>query len=471
MHAPTDFLFIKTATIYPPIEYAYLAPHVTKLGLSVSIIDRIVGEINEAELRRILLEAKPRYVGIKCLSFAANLSFDTARIVKEVLPGCIVIFGGHHVTALPKETLQNRWVDIIVRGEGEYTIAELVDALEKKLPLDGIRGIGFKVDGRLVMNEDRPFIQNLDDLPLPAYDLIDIDRYFHFSAMHGMRIRYPRFMPIFTSRGCPYHCIYCHHQQGYKVRTKSPARIAEEVSLLIKKFGVREFHIEDDTFNFDVARAKQVMDRLIALNRKIYLQFPSGLRADKMDNELAAKMKKAGAFMACVAVETGSPRIMGLIKKKLDLSKVKGTIDALVRNRILTWGYFMLGFPTETREEMRQTVRFAKSLKCHFASFSITIPFPGTPLWDSIDTGGIAMDDYCRDLSFWMPKITLSQVPAEELPEVKRKAIREFFSIWRILRIATYITCMADARYYWKKFTQRKIGAGLSRILRKLHAV
>ncbi|MFH1379834.1 MAG: radical SAM protein [bacterium] len=454
---PVDFLFIKAATIYPPIAYAYLSPHIENLGLKVSIIDLVVDDINESGLKKILIQKKPKYVGIKCLSFAADLSFNAAKAVKEALPECRVIFGGHHVTALPKETLSNPHIDFIVIGEGEITIGELISALEKNLPLDNIKGIGYKKQGQLIINEKRELIDTLDDLPLPAYHLLDIQKYFKFSVMHGMRVRSERFMPVFTSRGCPYNCIYCHHTEGYKFRTKSPERVFEEMKLLVEKYGIEEFHIEDDTFNVDIRRSKKIMDLVASLKQKVHLQFPNGLRADIMDEELAGKMKRAGTFLVCMAVETGVDRIMELIKKKLDLKKVKETVNILVKKRILTWGYFMLGFPTETIEEMNQTISFAKNLNLHFVSFSIVIPFPGTPLWGMIDTSQISYDQYFRGLNYSSPMLKVSVVPAEEMPAIKKRAVREFFTLWRMIRIASYITGFNDITYYWGKFLRRKV--------------
>lgn len=457
LHSVVDFLFIKAATIFPPIAYAYLAPHIENQGLKVSIIDLVVDNIDENELKKILIQKNPKYVGIKCLSFSANLSFKAAKIVKETIPECHVIFGGHHVTAMPTETLSNSFIDFIVRGEGEYSLAELIQALEHNVPLDTIQGIGFKKGKQLIINEHRKPIENLDTLPLPAYHLIDMQKYSKFTAMHGMKIRHKQFMPIFTSRGCPYNCIYCHHSEGFKFRPKSPERIIEEIILLTEKYGIKELHIEDDTFNVDIKRAEKTMELITSLKQKVSIQFPNGFRADIMSDKLADIMKRAGTFLVCLGIETGTKRIMDLIQKNLNLQKVKSTVDTLIRRRILTWGYFMLGFPSETKEEMQQTIDFAKKLNLHFASFSIVIPFPGTPLWKMIDTSTISFDQYFHDLNYSSPKITLSEIPAQEMPLVKQKAIRSFYSPWRMMRIATYITNVNDIKYYWGKFVNRII--------------
>jgi len=453
-----DFLFIKTATIYPPIAYAYLAPNLEQLGLKVHIIDLVVDNINEDTLKVILSEKKPKYVGIKCLSFAANLSFNTARIVKETLPECHVIFGGHHTTAMPKETLSNSNVDFIIRGEGEYALTELIEALQTHQSLDTIKGIGYKYNSRLRINENRKPVQNLDELSMPAYHLFNIEKYFKFAAMHGMRIRHQRFMPVFTSRGCPYKCIYCHKSEGYKFRPKSPERVVEEIKLLINKYGIREFHIEDDTFNINIKRAKRILELIASLDQRIYLQFPNGLRADLIDEELLDKMRRSGTFLICLGIETGTERIAKLNQKQLDLQIVKKTVDLIVKKKILTWGYFILGFPTETREEMEHTIKFAKKLKLHFVSFSILIALPGTPLWKMIDAKyKISLENYFRDLNYSTSKIALSEVSAEEIPFIKHRAVKSFYSIWRMARIATHITSINDIRYYWRKLLYRKI--------------
>ncbi len=453
----TDFLFIKAATIYPPIAYAYLAPHLENLGLNVSIIDLVVDVIDDEALKIILIQKEPKYVGIKCLSFASHLSFNAAKIVKATLPECVVIFGGHHVTALPQETLAHPCVDFVVRGEGEFTLAELINALENNMPINTIKGIGYKDKGQLLFTDKREPIKNFDDLPLPAYHLIEMQKYFKFSTMHGMRTRAQQYMQVFTSRGCPYNCIYCHHSEGYRFRPKSPARILEEMNILIQDYGIREFHIEDDTFNVDIKRAKKVMELVASLKTKVHIQFPNGLRADIMDEELADAMKRAGVFLVCIGIETGTARIMQLIQKRLDLSKVNKCQDILIKRRILTWGYFMLGFPSETRAEMRQTIEYAKKSNLHFASFSIVIPFPGTPLWEMIDTNSVQYDQYFRKLNYSSPILTLSEVPAEEMIIIKNKAIKEFFSVWRMMRIASHITNLNDVKYYWRKFLTSKI--------------
>jgi anaerobic magnesium-protoporphyrin IX monomethyl ester cyclase len=463
---PVDFLFIKVATIFPPIAYACLAPHVTKLGLTVAIVDLIIDKIDGKGLAAILGKSRPRYVGINCLSFAANLAFDAAMVVKNTLPESQVIFGGHHVTALPQAVLENPHVDYTVRGEGEYSLAALLGALENNMPVAGLPGIGYKTGGRAVFNPSREFIENLDELPLPAYNLIDMEKYFSFSVMHGMRTRHRRFMPIFTSRGCPYKCIYCHHSEGLKWRKKSPERVLEEMTLLIEKYGIREFHIEDDTFNMDPLRAEKIMGLIAALPYKLSIQFPNGLRADLIDDELAVAMKKAGTFLVCLAGETGSSRIMDLIQKRLDLAKVGKVVDILVKHRILTWGYFMIGFPTETREEMQRTIDYACSLNLHFVSFSIVTPFPGTVLWDMVDTSGIDYRTYFNNLNYSNSKIKVSEVPAAEMVDIKTMAIRRFFSVHRIFRIAFHISGWGDIRYYWEKFKQRKAGESMLWFLR-----
>jgi anaerobic magnesium-protoporphyrin IX monomethyl ester cyclase len=299
-------------------------------------------------------------------------------MVKETCPDVPVVFGGPHATGDPKGTVSHNEVDFVVVGEGEETLIELVAALSNGKRLDKIDGLAFKkANGEIVLNAPRKPIADVDSIPFPEFGLLPLSKYFEFPEMHGMLKQRKRFMPILTSRGCPFGCIYCHNIFGKRYRPRSPENVIQEILMLYHQYGIREFHIEDDTFNVNLERAKAICDLIARHRLDIAIQFPSGLRADLMDEQLMRKLKQVGTFMIAIGLETASPRIMRLINKRLDIKKVKETVDMAVKNRIKIWGYFMIGFPGETGREMEQTIAFAKALNLHFASFSIVTPFPG----------------------------------------------------------------------------------------------
>jgi radical SAM superfamily enzyme YgiQ (UPF0313 family) len=193
-------------------------------------------------------------------------------------------------------------LDVVVRGEGENTIPELVDKDNKNL--SGIKGIAFRDDGRIVLTEPRPYIQDLDALPFPAWDLVDLKLYARFRSMASVGLR--KYMTIFTSRACPYRCIYCHNLFGKNYRTRSPENVLNEMEILVKDHGVEEFEILDDIFNLDIPRAHAICDLIIKKKLKIGFSFPNALRGDRLPNDLLRKFKEAGLNFTSIAIETAS---------------------------------------------------------------------------------------------------------------------------------------------------------------------
>lgn len=450
-------VLIKAVTIYPPIGLAYLASKLESLNIKVSILDYVVGGFTPDTLRKKLIEEAPDLIGINCLSFNTCPSFEIAKIAKDTFPHVPVVFGGHHPTADPAGTIRNKEVDFVVIGEGEETLAELALAIKNGCTgFEAIDGLVFKDPlSQLVTNKPRNLVENLDAIFYPAYHLLDLEKYFRFSDMHGIVKRRERFMPILTSRGCPYGCIYCSKVFGYKYRSRSPQHVFNEILLLYRKYKVREIHIEDDTFNIDLKRAKKILDLIINSRLDLSIQFPNGLRADLVDKELMTKLKKAGTFMVAFGIETASPRMMQAINKNLDLKKVGHALDLAVRKGMWTWGYFLLGLPDETREEMEETISYAQKSKLHVASFSIPIPYPGTKLFESL---GEKKEETLKKfykrgiLHYGHPLVRLSRVPDEELEKLRLAAKRRFYDLKRIIRIAMLIRNVRHIRYFLRKF-------------------
>ncbi len=448
-------LLVKSISRYFPYGLLYLAALLEKYNIDVSILDYVIGEYNPQKFKSELKKINPRVVGINCFSYDIKPAFDIAKMTKEVLPYAHVVMGGPHPTGLPEHVLRSEYVDSAVMGEGEETLRELIYALENNRELKGIKGLAYKDCGRVIVNSRREFIRNVDDIPFPAYHLIDLEPYFKLSfSPHGMATKHPRFVPIITSRGCPYGCIYCNNVYGKIFRARSPENVLAEMEVLYNKYGIREFHIEDDSFNIDLGRAEKILDLIVEKNLKISIQLSSGLRADGVTERLAQKMKKAGVFMVAIGVETASMDTMRGIKKGLDLAKVPEAVRLLTKYGMLVWGYFMLGFLNETYDEMKKTFDFASKLPIHFASFSIVIPYPGTELFNMVK-GGIDLDAYFRTtLNSCSPQIQLSEVPFEDMWRVKKKALRRFYTPIRFLRIAKTIRSVREIKFYWKKFKQ-----------------
>lgn len=368
----------------------------------------------------------PDLVGITGLTSEAPEIYSLAAAAKAASPGCKVVVGGPGATSDPSALLGDACVDFVVFGEGEATACELAGALERGTPVDGIAGLGHKKDGRAVLNPPRPFIENADDIPPPAWEAADIERYFHLWNRHSQNpfIVSERVMPLITSRGCPYGCTYCHNIFGKKTRFMSVPAVLREIEKMVDKYGVRDIEILDDIFNLDLERAKAICDEIVRRGIKINISFPNGLRADRMDEELIVKLKRAGAHMAVYAIETASPRLQKQIKKNLDLEKAARMVRFTAAQGITTAGFFMLGFPGETREEILSTIKFARDLPFQFANFFYVTPRPNTELYDTVvkdgghvNTGG----------DYFLFSGNLSAVPDEEFRRMRKKAYDMFY--------------------------------------------
>jgi len=445
-------VLVKYLTKYPPIGLGYLASVLRQNGIQVAIVDHQIERYDEPRFKERLRELAPDVVGISCLSFFVQPCFDIARMVKEVNRNCHVVVGGPHATGLPEHCLACESVDSAVIGEGEQTLLELLRAIEGKNDFSFIKGLGFKTPQGIRINPAREVIEDVDSIPYPAVDRLNLEKYYDRPDPHGMVPRNKRYMPVLTSRGCPFQCTYCHRTHGKGFRPRSPENIIGEMELLYHKYAIREFHIEDDVFNLRMDRAKTILDMMLKKKLKVTMQMPNGIRIDCVDKELAQMLKRAGTFMTAIGIESGSPEVLKSMKKGLHLDKVERGIELLRRAGILVWGYFMIGFPGETRAQMEETIKLACRLPLHFASFSIVTPFPGTELFDSIKDRIDIKEYFKGKLTYSTPQVRLSEVPIDQMGLIKKEALKRFYAPRRILRIASRISTRNEIDFYWEKF-------------------
>ncbi|MBM3250097.1 MAG: B12-binding domain-containing radical SAM protein [Candidatus Omnitrophica bacterium] len=334
------------------------------------------------ELSALLSGFRPDIVGISGLTTEHKNIFRVANLAKELHKGSLVIAGGPHSTSYPQQTMECRDIDYAVQQEGEETFFELIETLEKGLDPAGIPGLSLRKGDAVRVNQSRGFIEDVDSLPFPAWDLIEVGKYSTRKRQSPLRIG--PYMSIYTSRGCPFGCVYCHNIFGKAFRARSVDNILAEMQELIDRYSLDEFDIVDDIFNFDRERASHFFEEIIKRRMKVRILFPNGLRADLLDEEVIALMKEAGVVMAAIAIESASPRIQKLMNKNINLDKTEGMIKALAKQGIATSGFFMLGFPTEKKEELKLTLDFA--LRSHLAMgvFFMVIPFAGTQLGEGI---------------------------------------------------------------------------------------
>jgi radical SAM superfamily enzyme YgiQ (UPF0313 family) len=373
-------------TASPPLGLLYLAA-----TLREDLGDRVDVRVVDARLRFSTSEdladeyRNADIIGISAMNLEAPEAFAIARKIKSLHPDKIVVLGGPIVQNRAKEVLQScEAVDWVFEGESERAFPEAVARQIAGEPPSGETPGMYYRQGDTICSPPRlDVIDDLDSLPLPAWDLLDVPAYSQRQNMLGFR-KGKRYAAMFTSRGCPYSCGYCHDIFGRKTRWRSAESVLAEIELLRSSFGVDEFHIYDDIFNLNKKRLRQIFNGVAERygEDKPYFCFPNGLRGDLLDEEDIKALKRGGAYHLTVAIETASPRLQKVINKRLNLEKVTEAIRLCDREGLLVRGFFMVGLPTETPDEIKQTIRFAWRSRLTMASFFTFVPQPKTPLYD-----------------------------------------------------------------------------------------
>jgi anaerobic magnesium-protoporphyrin IX monomethyl ester cyclase len=432
-----DILRTSLEEVWPSAEHSlglmYLSASLKKqFGNQLNIkIWNLVSKPNRSEIDKITLleylnDFKPDIVGIRCLSIGKVAFHETAKTVKEWNNNCLLIAGGPYPTDDSKDALSSGYLDCVVVGEGEVTFNNFISKLLNKEDWRDIEGITYRNNGYFKINPPQPFIKDLDSLPIPDYSSIDLNRFSNQFLSFTSKISKPH-ANIMTTRGCPYKCAYCHNILGKEFRVRSPEHVLEEFNYIYNNYGITDFQIIDDIFNLDLNRAKKICDLIVKSKMKITLSFPNAIRGDRVDEELIDKMKEAGTKFISIAVETASPRLQKLIQKNLNLEKTFKAIEYIAKADIITRGFFMLGFPTETVDELDQTIQYAKESSLLGATFFTVVYFPGTELYKLAQSLGYYTNseyDVARDY------VNVGEGPydfsLEILTQKKKQAIREF---------------------------------------------
>lgn len=427
----------------PPMGLALIASVLEREGYPVSILDANALKLHPGKVASQAPEAD--IVGLTAMTPTVNAAISIARHLKQANPDLTIILGGPHAVLLPEETLATApEIDVIVRGEGEETFIELLRALEGKRGLDSISGITYRRNGEIVSAPTKSTQVDLDSLPFLAYHLLPWQRY-KPSPPHGRALP---FAAIITSRGCPYKCAYCSKPVfGSRFRGQSPERVVDEIVYHQRKLGINELAFYDDVFTLNKERAYAIADEII--KRGVKISWSCETRVDLVDKELLRHIKQAGCYAIAYGIESGSPEILATLNKGITLQQAEEAVRLSQEVGLQTIGYFMIGSPGETPETVRQTIDFAKKLKLDFAQFSVTIPFPGTKLYElylkSTRGENIPWENfvYADSGSERAPVFESSLFSREEVQYWIRRAYREFYLRlsypWQRLRQTTSV--------------------------------
>ncbi len=433
---------------FQPLDIAYVAAVLEKEH-AVSIIDcptegwRNLQEVDGVKYRLGLTKEqiterirqwKPDFAIIS-VPFSGwwRTAFEAASAVKDADKEIKVALIGLHPSAKPLDSLAHPNIDFVIMGEPELTAQELANVMEKGTAEDlkKVKGLGFTLEGKVIINPRRPVIEDLDSLPFPARHLLPMKELFAAVKVTPIRgeIRKPC-ARVLTSRGCPNNCIFCsnHIVMGKKWRGRSPENVVEELEQIVQTYGVKQVDFEDDNLTFNKQRMEAICDLITERKLDIEWYTPNGVRADRLDTELLAKMRHCGCQRIMVAPESGVQRVVNdIIKKNQDLKKVENAIIGARKVGIKVSCFFILGFIGETKEDIKATIDYAYSLRKLGADrfyFSYATPLVGTELYTQAEQGGYLRPGFSDEALSWaQPLIETPQFTANDLQELCAKAI------------------------------------------------
>lgn len=412
-----------------PLGLFYLAGYLREHGCTVDAIDAEARNMPLERLVAHIREGRFDVLGISTTTVAFHRALELARAVKQALPDLPVVVGGPHVSSQPLHPLQFAEFDYAVRNEGEETLLEIVQMLENGSDPAAIRGLVWRRGATPVMNEARPYIQDLDGLPLPAYDLIpDLSVY----SPPPFNYRKRPTANIITSRGCPNECTFCENTTfGRKVRMRSAASIVDEIEFLMSRHGVREIAFVDDTFTVRPQRIYEIFD--LAARRGLKFPWSCMSRVNTVDEKLLRYMRANGCWYVSFGIESGDEDVLKVIRKNIKLPDVERVIDVSSRIGLRTKGFFIVGHPKETVATIDKTIDFARRLKLDHVVVTVNTPMPGTVQFEQAREYGSLDDSSWAAFNYWRPVFVPRGMTAEQLLEKHVEFLHRFYLRPRLL--------------------------------------
>jgi anaerobic magnesium-protoporphyrin IX monomethyl ester cyclase len=402
-----------------PLGLAYLGAVAENAGHQVTVIDCQAEKLTYGTFRKRIAQTPSDIIGVTATTLLYNSAMKLIDIAKEALPQAVTVLGGSHGSFWDENALREYpSLDIVVRREGEQTFVELIDKIHNQSSLDNVLGITYRNVDKIVRNENRPLIEDLDVLPFPAHHLMPLE-----SLKHNGKILFP----LMSSRGCVFWCDFCStvrmFGRGYRMR--SPKNVVDEMQLVHDRYGVDQVTFYDDAFSVDRNRVVKICEELQA--RKLHMKWDCGTRVDMVDRELMKTMRDAGCFAVWLGVESGSEAILGAMNKRIKLDQTRLAYKTAHQLGLMTIANVVLGFPGETEQTARETIRFVKELNPDDVGFYIATPYPGTPMYELVKKNGwLRVTDFDK-YDTAGPTFETPSLSMEKIGELRYKAYQDFY--------------------------------------------
>jgi radical SAM superfamily enzyme YgiQ (UPF0313 family) len=421
--------------ITPNLGLGYIATSLRNNGFEVEIWDGVKKGMTRQKLFERLRKRDYDVAGFQVYTRSVREAQEGLKLVKEVHPDAVTIIGGPHPSGDPEGSMKYMSTDYAFRGEAEVGLVQLLKRLkgDEDISFESINNLIWRDNGNVIANPLRP-IQDLDSIGLPSWEMINPNDY-PYAPIGAFSKKYP-LTSISTTRGCPYSCTFCANNtiMGRKVRGRSVESVLQEMELLYDKYDVREFQIIDDNFTWKKDVVVGVCEGILRRGWDIALSFPNGVRLATLDEEILRLLERAGCYSLGLGIESGSPKTLKDMKKAQKVEEIIEKVNLIHRvTKIRTTGFFIIGYPTETKEDILQTIRLSKKLPINRAQFTICLPVPGSEMTKQlIESGKLNNYDF-SNISFQNIVYVPESMTLKELQRLRFKAYREFYLRPRII--------------------------------------
>lgn len=418
--------------IVPPLGLGYLAAVLRREGVRVDIVDCVKDRLSPNNFMQKMKDLAPGVIGFQCFTCDAGQVARTSELLESSGLKATMVVGGGHPTGAPEESMKAfSSVDYGFLSEAEAGFPILVRRLAGKgegerIDPGGVPGLIWRENGAIRQNEHK-LIGDLDTLPLPAWDLMDPRSYGH-APQGGFLSDFP-YAPLLTSRGCPHRCKYCSVflHSGKKMRYRSIDSVSEELSLLSREYQVQEIHIIDDAFTLNKERVLEFGEMILERGFDFRFFFPNGLRLDTLDGDILDIFRRIGVYAFNVGVESGSQRVLDAMEKSVTLETIREKVVLARKYGIKVGGFFIIGYPTETEEDIERTIKFSLDIPLSRAQFSNFQVYPGTPITMELSKSGKLRNIDWSRMIFNRISYVPQSLTERKLKSLQRKAFIRFY--------------------------------------------